>query len=154
VAIEPLFLALYFAVMFVEWQQNAATTATMATGNFKFALVTVVSAALVLVTMPVFISKIGFLGVPLALLVAQGLTCHPHNFWRAFQTYGIRFTAYVERLAFPAMTAIAILGASALANRLAFAQLAQFAIPAIIAFVLCGTGIYLNTERFNRKRAE
>jgi O-antigen/teichoic acid export membrane protein len=154
VSIEPAFMTLYFVVMFVEWQQTAATTATMATGNFKFALVTVVSAGLVLATMPWFISKIGFLGVPVALLVAQSLTCHPHNFWRAFQTYQIRFTDYLKRLVFPVVTAASILGASALANTFAFDQLAQFAIPAVIACMLCGTGIYRNTERSNKKRAE
>jgi hypothetical protein len=146
VPIDPAFLALYFFVMFVEWQQTAATTATMATGNFQFVAVTVGSAALVLATMPWSIGYLGFFGVPVALLFAQGLTCHPHNFWRAFKTYQVRFAGYLKRLIFPAVTAIAVLGTSVLVNTFAFERFAQFSILAATALALCGAGIYTNTR--------
>lgn len=146
VPIDPWFVALYFSVMFVEWQQTTATTATMATGNFKFILVTVGSAILVLVSMPWFIGSVGFVGVPLALLFAQGLTCHPHNFWLAFKTYRVRFLKYFQRLVFPALTAAAILGAGVFVHSFAFERLVQIMILAATAGALCGAGIYTNTR--------
>ena len=98
VHIDSAFIAIYFFAMFIEWQQTALTTAAMATGNFRFVLVTTASAALVLGTMPVFISWFGFTGVPLAILTAQSLTCHPHNYALALRIYRISFLHYLGTL--------------------------------------------------------
>lgn len=98
VHIDSAFIAIYFFAMFIEWQQTALTTAAMATGNFRFVLITTASAILVVGTMPMFINWFGFTGVPLAILTAQSLTCHPHNYALALRIYRIRFLRYLSTL--------------------------------------------------------
>ena len=96
--IGPWFIVLYFSAMFIEWQQSAFTTATMAYGKFNFIIVTCASACIVTLGMPRFIHHLGFTGVPVALLVAQGLTCHPHNYYQAFKTFHIHVKEYIYHL--------------------------------------------------------
>lgn len=102
--IHTIFLAVYFGMMFIEWQQSAMTTAAMATGNFKFVTVTAISALLVLTTMPFFINWWGFAGVPVAILVAQCLTCHPHNIRLALRIYRLHFRQYLRVLSLPLLS--------------------------------------------------
>jgi len=144
VPIEGLFLGIYFVVMFFEWQQTTATTATMATGDMNFATVTVISALLVVTTMPLLIQYFGFIGVPLALLIAQALTCHPHNFWKAFRTYHISVTSYLPKLLPAVLVAGLVLGAGAGLRGLALPALVQLLLAGIVTGLLCVAGLYVN----------
>jgi len=150
VPISGVFLAVYFSVMFIEWQQTTATTATMVTGNMNFVTVTIVSALIVVSTMPVLIGYFGFLGVPLALLFAQMLTCHPHNFWKAFRAYEISLANYLPKLV-PAFLVAACVGAvGAVLRGLALPQLAQLALTSCIAASICLAGLFM----INRSAAQ
>jgi O-antigen/teichoic acid export membrane protein len=147
VAIGPVFLASYFFVMFVEWQQTVATTATMATGNFRFVTVTVASAALVLLLMPQLIGFTGFIGVPLALFIAQSLTCHPHNFWKAFRTFHVELIQYAKSLALPAAIVFAVLGAGVVVQKLPINAVTQLIMLSVITAMVSAVGLYTNTRQ-------
>lgn len=143
VPIGEIFLAMYFCVMFIEWQQTTATTATMVTGDMNFVTVTIISAVLVISTMPVLMNHFGFFGVPLALLFAQMLTCHPHNFWKAFRAYQISPAKYLPKL-LPALLAAAVIVVAGTAlRRLALPQFAQLMLSAGTAALLCIAGLYV-----------
>lgn len=143
VPIEGMFLALYFCVMFIEWQQTTATTATMVTGDMNFVTVTVVSALLVVSTMPLLIGHFGFLGVPLALLFAQMLTCHPHNFWKAFRAYRINPAIYLTKLVPALVVGGFVVAAGTGLSRLGLPQLAQLVLSGGFAALACLAGLYL-----------
>lgn len=143
VPIGNIFLAVYFGVMFIEWQQTTATTATMVTGNMNFVTVTIVSALLVVTTMPVLIGYFGFLGVPLALLFAQMLTCHPHNFWKAFRAYQISPANYLPKLLPAFLVGVCIVAADTFLRGLALPQLAQLVLTACIAASACLAGLFI-----------
>lgn len=152
VAIGQIFLASYFFVMFVEWQQTAATTATMATGNMRFVTVTLLSSILVLALMPQLISQAGFVGVPLALLISQGLTCHPHNFWKAFKTFQIGFFQYMKNLALPLLTIAAVFAISVIAQKLPIGSIPQFMIASVMSGALAAAALYANIRQSNTHR--
>jgi hypothetical protein len=111
VNMDSTFIGIYFLVMFVEWQQTTLTSAAMATGNFNFILVTIASAILILLMMPIFIDWFGFVGIPLAIFAAQSLTCHPHNFRLAMRIYNIDFFRYLGSLR-SAISVVALLAAA------------------------------------------
>ena len=100
------FIALYFFMMVLEWQQSSFTAATMATGYFNFALITVLSGLLVTFSMPIFIHKYGLIGVPLAILMAQCMSCHPYNLYISFTKYKITLRLYVEKVLIKTMPAV------------------------------------------------
>jgi len=144
VPIEAVFLGTYFIVMFIEWQQTAATTAVMATGDLNFATVTVLSAILVVTTMPLFIQHFGFLGVPLTLLTAQMLTCHPHNFWKAFRAYRIGLAGYLPKLLPALLVAALVIGAGTGLRGLDLPVLLQLLAAGCVTALLCAAGLYMN----------
>ncbi|MFZ6849869.1 lipopolysaccharide biosynthesis protein [Undibacterium sp. RuRC25W] len=137
--IDSVFLAVYFFMMFVEWQQNTMSTAVMATGNFKFVIVTICSALLILLGMPLIIKRIGFVGVPLSLLAAQLITSHPYNIRLAFKTYRIKLLSYLLNLREPFFLFILICVGFIICNEFDVGALAQLFITCSLGLlVLCG----------------
>jgi hypothetical protein len=116
----------------------------MATGDLNFATVTVTSAILVVTMMPVFIGYIGFVGVPITLLVAQMLTCHPHNFWKAFRTYHINLSGYLPKLMPALLVAGFVIGASAILRELGLPALIHLLVAGTVTALLCATGLLMN----------
>lgn len=121
VPLEAGFIGLYFFAMFAEWQQGAMTTATMSAGNFRFVGITIASASLVLLGMPVALDHWGLLGVPITLLVAQSLTCHPYNLRQAFKTFDLSLVRYLRVLKGGALGFAVVTSVAAVLAQLALA---------------------------------